>query len=125
MSGGGGGGICSRLNSEAQTQGLREMAGGTHLGGAARWAEGAWGSPAGGSLIRLALEIERGSQTETMRQLGGRPGTHAIITTKGDAPNKSATNNQDLSCVFQIWSISLRQCFFFPNHQNVFVPSIL
>lgn len=39
----------------------------THLGGAARWAEVAWGSPAGGSLIRLALEFERGSQTDTMR----------------------------------------------------------
>lgn len=58
------------------------MAGDTHLGGAARWAEGALGSPAGGSLIRLALEIEQGRQTENMRQLGCGPDIYTVITTK-------------------------------------------
>lgn len=71
------------------------MAGDTHLGAAEWWAEGAWGSPAGESLIRLALEIERGSQTETMRQLGCGPDIRATITTQSKAAN-SATKNQDL-----------------------------
>lgn len=71
------------------------MAGDTHLGGAARWAEGALGSLAGGSLIRLALEIEQGRQTENMRQLGCGPDIYTVITTKSKEPN-SATKNQDL-----------------------------